>query len=82
MNPEEKKLLTETFEIAKENNALLKKLYSSLVWGRVLRVIYWVVIIGASVGAFYAIQPYLQSVTGAYDQITGSKTDMGNLFGF
>ncbi len=82
MNPEDKKLLTETFELAKENNALLKKIYSNIVWGRVLRAVYWVVIIAASVGAFYAIQPYIDSITGAYDQVTGVKSDIGNYFNF
>jgi hypothetical protein len=62
MTPEEHKILIETAQLAQENNAILKKLHRSMLTGRVMRVLYWIVIIGASLGAFYLIQPYLDSL--------------------
>ncbi|OHA31569.1 MAG: hypothetical protein A3B11_00790 [Candidatus Taylorbacteria bacterium RIFCSPLOWO2_01_FULL_44_26] len=40
----------------------------------VLRVVYWVVILGVAAGAYYFIQPYVQSMFGAYNQITGGNS--------
>ena len=61
MTPEERSLLERALKLAEENNALLLGLrrYNRVSSG--LRALYWVVIIGASFGAFYLIQPYIQN---------------------
>jgi len=59
MTPEEKSLLERTHKLAEENNAILHGLRRSARWSTVFKVAYWFVIIGVSVGAFYAIQPYM-----------------------
>ncbi len=69
MDPETKRLLEENLALTKETNHLMKKIVSAQRWGRVFHVLYWVLIIGASVGAYYFIQPYLQLVLGNYDAI-------------
>jgi len=58
MTPEERSLLEETHELAEENNKLLRAMKRSQRFASIMRVIYWVVIIGLSIGAYYYIQPY------------------------
>jgi hypothetical protein len=86
MNPDEKKLLEDTARLSQENNLMLKKVYNHLMMGRIFRIIYWVVIIGASVGAFYLIQPYIDSLKSAMGSDAGTSSDTSspfdNLLGF
>ncbi len=71
MSPEENELLRRTLALAEENNQMLRGVQKHLRFNRVMSWAYWVFIIGASLGAFYLIQPYINSLTGAYD---GSKS--------
>jgi hypothetical protein len=71
MSPEEKSLLERTYKMAEENNEILKSLRRSARWNTAFKVFYWVIIIGISLGAYYVIQPYLESVMGIYGSVTG-----------
>ena len=73
MDPESKKLLEDTFQLEKDNNKMLRSMRRSMIWGRVRSVIYWLIIIGISIGAFYFIQPYFNKILGLYDSISGVK---------
>lgn len=81
MNPEEQKMLQEALTLSRENNEILKKLYRTTMWGRAFRVVYWLVIIGVTVGSFYLIQPYVDQLQGAYGQIQETQSQFGDLFG-
>ncbi len=59
MTPEEKSLLERTYKLAEENNTLLHSMRRSARIANVMRVLYWVVIILLSYGAYFAIQPYM-----------------------
>lgn len=61
MDPYEKKLLEENLELSKENNKILKKLYGAMRVSRAFKVLYWVVIIGSMLGAYYYFQPLIDS---------------------
>lgn len=52
-------MLEQTLRLSEQNNRLLRKMRSSMIWSRVFQVIYWGFIIAVAVGAFYAVQPYL-----------------------
>lgn len=69
MTPEEKSLLERTYKLTEENNALLRKMQRRALFGTVFRVIYWALIIGISIGAFYFIQPYIDTLMGVYGQV-------------
>ena len=62
MTPEEKSLLERTYKLTEENNKILHGLRRSVRWYSAYKVIYWVFIIGLSVGAFYVFQPYLNTL--------------------
>ena len=76
MSPEEKSLLERTYKIVEENNEILKSIRRSSRLGTTIKVLYWIVILGFSFGAYYFIQPYLQSITGLYNQAEGDVSSV------
>ncbi len=69
MNPEDKKLLQEVHDLSKENNKILHGIRRSNRWSSIFRAIYWIIIIGVSIGAFVFLQPYITSALKAYKDI-------------
>ncbi|MES2215940.1 MAG: hypothetical protein V4481_01445 [Patescibacteria group bacterium] len=63
MTPEERSLLERTASLAEENNKMLRSLRRSGRISLAMRIGYWVVIILVSFGAYYFIQPYVQTMT-------------------
>jgi len=59
MDPEDKRIIRENLELAKENQEMLKKMRRGQFIRNIARIFYWVIIIGASFGAYYFIQPYI-----------------------
>jgi hypothetical protein len=79
MTPEEKSLLERTYKMAEENNDILRSIRRTNRLSLAFRVLYWVVILGLSLGAYYFIQPYLQSMLGLYDQVQGNVNTVQSL---
>jgi len=63
---EEIKEISERLEklenMSKDNSVMLKYLYRAYRLSYAISIIKWVVIIGFTLGAFYFLQPYLESV--------------------
>jgi len=78
VDPESKKLLTDTLALARENNDLLHDIRRSLRLQRIARIIYWVFIIGSAAGAYYFIQPYVDQVMGVYKSTGDLFRNFGN----
>ena len=76
MNPEDRQLLEENLKLSKENNVLLVKLHKIQKWAQITRIFYWLIIIGASVGAFYFLKPYLGNLMNLY---TGGVSGISNI---
>ena len=84
MSPEERQLLIQTHRLAEESNALLRKMHRAAIWSTIFRVLYWAVIIGLSVGAYYLVQPYvdqLQKVYSGFEADVSAAKDIGSQFG-
>jgi len=79
MDPESKKLLEDTFVLAKENNKMLHSVMRYMRISRMMSIIYWVLIIGSAVGAYYFIQPYVDQLIGIYG---GAKSGLDNFGSF
>ena len=79
MSPEERKLLEEAHELAKENNEMLHSMRRSMRFARFMSILYWVFIIGSAVGAYYLIQPYVDQLQEAYG---GAKSTYDNIKDF
>jgi len=78
MDPQDKQKLDRAVALSEENNRILKKLLSGMRWARVMTFIYWVIIIGVSIGAFYFLQPYINQLLKTYSSIQGSMNSFGS----
>jgi len=58
--------LRETRQLAEENNELLTKIHGMLWRGRLFRFLYWIIIIGIAIGAFYFLEPYFSQLMDTY----------------
>ena len=72
MDAEFKKLLQDTLALAQENNNILHEMRRAQRIQRFMTFLYWIFIVGSAVGAYYLIQPYVESLTGAYTDVTDS----------
>ena len=80
MIPEERELLRKTLELAQENNKMLHSIRRGMFWGRIMRVVYWIIILGAAVGIYYYIEPYIDGAVNAYGDVKGDLKSFGDLF--
>lgn len=68
MDPDLRQKIIELHELTKENNQILRSLRRAQRWANIMRFIYWILIIGISIGAYYYIQPYLEQVLKLYSE--------------
>jgi len=66
-----KKILLEHAKIAEENNKILKKIHRSMKVGGFFRAIYWIIIAGSAVGAYYFLQPFVEGAQGTLETLLG-----------
>ncbi len=78
MSPEERQLLIQTHRMVEENHTLLRKMHRSALFGQVFHILYWVAIIGLSLGAYYFIQPYVDQIQGVYGGLKGDVQNVKN----
>jgi TRAP-type C4-dicarboxylate transport system permease small subunit len=72
MDPRDSRTLQKILELTEENNHLLKKMRRSQALGRFMTILYWVIIIGITAGAFYFVQPYIDRIVEAYTTVTNT----------
>ena len=80
MDSEEKRKLQRVLELAEENNSMLKKLVRAMRWAKILRVIYFLIIIGSAIGIFYILQPVFDQVADTYGSFRDSLNQINDLF--
>ena len=61
---ETKELLEKELEIAQENNKILKKIQRGMRLANFFSILYWLFILGTAVGAYYFLQPFVESFGG------------------
>ena len=61
--------LREIKDIVLENNKMLHSMRRTARFGMILHSVYWIIIIGASIGAFIYIQPYIDEIMKTYTNI-------------
>jgi len=86
MTPEEKKLLQDTYELASANNVILRKMRNAARWAGVMRVLYWIIILAISFGAYIYAKPYVDKLRQVYagfdfniNQINAMRDNLKNL---
>jgi hypothetical protein len=78
MESDEKEILEKTLELSQDNNKILHSIKRGMFWSRVMSVIYWIIIIGVSVGVYYYIQPYIDSLLNTYESVKGEIQNLSN----
>ncbi|MCR4306565.1 MAG: hypothetical protein NUV42_01205 [Candidatus Yonathbacteria bacterium] len=79
MDPYTRKLLEDILGLTQENNKLLKKMHRASIWRHVFSALYWIVIVGAMLGSYYYLQPYIDVLIEAYDTLISSVESVQNL---
>lgn len=62
MYGDERKTIERLTELVEDNNRVLHRLQRAKRWGTFFRFSYWVVALLLAAGAYYYIQPYLDSL--------------------
>jgi hypothetical protein len=78
MDSESKKMIEETFYLAKENNKMLLKIRSAQKWDTFWSLFKWFVIIGIALGSFYYLEPYINKIINFYGSISGTSQNAGD----
>ena len=73
MDPETKKILEDTFLLAKENNVMLHKVRRVQKRQTFWSIVKIIVIVGMALGAFYYLEPYLDKALTLFNQVSGMK---------
>ncbi|MFA6432468.1 MAG: hypothetical protein WCV82_01470 [Candidatus Paceibacterota bacterium] len=71
MTPEERALLERTYNMAEDNNNILRSIRRTNRLGTIMHILYWIVILIVSFGAYYFIQPYVALLTGLSGNMSG-----------
>lgn len=66
MDPEERKVLDELANLARENNKILHKMLRADRWRQFYFFLRWGIVIAITVGAFYYFQPVIDSTLTNY----------------
>jgi len=80
MEPEVKKLLEDTHNLAEENNKMLHKIRHNQKIGSFVTGVYWVIVISLGVGAFYFLQPYVDKMQHFFQTTSDTVSGFKNSF--
>jgi len=50
---------------------MLRKMRRAALWTRAWHLLYWLIIVGISVGAYFYVQPYVEKLQSIYGGIAG-----------
>ena len=75
MSTEEKELLRRSVAIGEDNNDILRGMQRSMRFSRFMSILYWIIIIGSAVGAYYFVQPYWDEGMKIYNDAKVQFTD-------
>ncbi|MCK5096331.1 MAG: hypothetical protein KAR24_03185 [Candidatus Pacebacteria bacterium] len=56
-------------KLVKDNNKILHRIQRHMRVGALLRVVYWVVIIGSMLGLYYYLQPFVAPFVETYNEL-------------
>lgn len=71
-------MLVETRELVEEQAIILRKMQRSARLTMAFRVLYWGLIIALSFGAYYLIQPYVDTLKSSLNDLGGISSTSGS----
>lgn len=78
MDEEDRNLLEHTLRIVEENNKMLRRVRGVQKRAALMSLLYWIFIIGAAIGAFYFIQPYINKVEQIFKEFSDTLSSFQN----
>ena len=81
MSPEEKELLEKSVSLAEDNNKILHSIKRSIWMGRIMTFIYWMIIIGSAIGAYYYLEPYYNKALDMYNKVSNTQQKINDAAG-
>ena len=66
---ENRKLILENLEVARDNQEKIKKIQAHIRRTLVIKTIYWFIIVGVTIGAYYVSKPYINSAVDSYQSL-------------
>jgi len=64
-----KEQLAEVAKLTRQNNKIMRGIQHSMKMSMIFRTLYWIVIIGSMVGAYYYLQPFIDNFSQTYDKL-------------
>lgn len=78
MDDEDRELLEHTLKLVEENNKMLRRVRGVQKRAALMSLLYWIFIIGAAIGAFYFIQPYINKVEQIFNETSSTLSGFKN----
>ncbi|MBI2052557.1 MAG: hypothetical protein HYT38_02705 [Candidatus Sungbacteria bacterium] len=82
MSDDIKELLRKNLEVSERTLQLVQKMHRAALWSRFFSLLKWVIIIGATVWGYLAIQPFLRQLLGFGQQIGDLQKSLPSSGGF
>ncbi len=64
-----KEQLAEVTKLTRQNNKIMRKIQLSMRMGLIFRTLYWILIIGSMLGAYYYMQPFVENISDTYKEL-------------
>ena len=72
-------MLERSLRLAEENNTILIKMRRGARLSQAMSYVYWLIIIGISVGAYYYAKPYLDKAINLYNSAQTNINGVGKI---
>lgn len=79
MDEELRSLVEETKELVEENNKILHSIQRTTRLGFFVKLLYWLVVFGIAVGAFYYVKPYIEQLMKVYESVKQTESKLQNV---
>jgi hypothetical protein len=74
MESEDREILRRVLELSQKNNKMLNSIQRSMFWNKLFRIVYWAIIVGVAIGAYYYLEPYVNGVLQVYGSVKDNVT--------
>ncbi len=75
-----KSILANTLTLTEENNQMLKAMRRAQKLATFMRVVYWLIVIGIAIGAFYFLQPFIDQTESMIKGFSSTAENFKNVF--
>jgi len=75
--PQHDKLLRETYELARQNNKMLRSMKRAAFWGFIFKLLLWALLLGVPIFLYLSFfQPILEELLQTYSQVQNAGTQL------